>query len=141
MKSVPKYSFQVWTKILSDVQFVTLRMWAWSLHRIAAERYNSIQFTEFNPILLMQTKHRINKERIYFFTREANKMDTKEEDILAIYIILINMVNAFTTFKWTSSFLYEVIARKKKIYQIFCFFWQMTNTKLLKGNRLLDTTQ
>ena len=30
---------------------------------------------------------------------------------------------------------------KKKIYEIFCFCRQMTNTKLLKGKRLLDMTQ
>ena len=36
-------------------------------------------------------------------------MDTEKEDILAIYINLINMVE-----KWTSSFQYETIAGKKK---------------------------
>ena len=35
------------------------------------------------------------------------------------------------TFKLTSSFLYEIIARKKGIQNI-CFYRQMTNTKLFK---------
>ena len=61
-------------------------------------------------------------------------MDTKEEDILA--------TPHLPTFKWTlTSFLYETIARKKLTYKVFCFCRHMTNTKLLKGNRLLDMTE
>ena len=43
------------------------------------------------------------------------------------------------TVEWTfrtSSFLYKTIG-KKKIHEIFYFCRQMTNTKLLKGNRVL----
>ena len=72
-------------------------------------RNDSIQFTEFNAIILMWTQHRINTEKLYFLTREKN-MDT-EEDILVANMVsnirLVNMVNVFTghspTFKWTLS--------------------------------------
>ena len=43
----------------------------------------------------MLTQHRINTEKLYFLTRETNNIDTKEEDILDIYMNLFNMVNAF----------------------------------------------
>ena len=75
----------------------------------------------------MQTKHRINKERIYFFTREANKMDTKEEDILAIYIILINMVNAFTNFQMDLIFSLRSYCKKEKDIPNILLF--LTNEK------------
>ena len=73
---------------------------------------------------------------------------TQEEEILvAIYINLINMVNALTghlpTFKQSHLFYWKLL-QVKKIYEIFCFCkrlcWQMINTKLLKGNQLLDMT-
>ena len=45
-----------------------------------------------------------------------------EENILAIYITLMKIVNVFTIIcKWTSSFRYEIITSKKKIYEIFAF--------------------
>ena len=46
----------------------------------------------------MWRQHRIDTEQIYFLTTEKKKnMDTEEKDILvAIYINLINIVNAFT---------------------------------------------
>ena len=50
-------------------------------------------------------------------------MDT-EEDILAIYINLINisnMVDAFTNSQMDSIFLYETIARKKRYAKYFAF--------------------
>ena len=41
-------------------------------------------------------------------------------------------------------FFYRALLQVKKKYEIFCFCkwrcWQMINTKLLKGNRLLDMT-
>ena len=57
------------------------------------------------------------------------------------------MVNALTghlpTFKQSHLFYWKLL-QVKKIYEIFCFCkrlcWQMINTKLLKGNRLLDMT-
>ena len=33
-------------------------------------RYDSIQFREFNAIMLMWTQHRINTEKLYLFTWE-----------------------------------------------------------------------
>ena len=53
-------------------------------------RYDSIKFREFNPIILMWTQYRINKEKLYFLTREKNNMN-REEDNSAIYIKLINV--------------------------------------------------
>ena len=61
----------------------------------------------------MCTEHRINTEKLYFLTRETDNMDTEEEDISAIYINLINRLMHLPAFKWTSSFLYETIIRKK----------------------------
>ena len=55
-------------------------------------------------------------------------MDTEEEYILAIYINLINMKNAFTTL----SFLYETIARKKGIRNILLL---QTNDKYKVAKR------
>ena len=42
-------------------------------------------------------------EKLYFLTRETNKMDA-EEDILAIYINLINIINAFTNLQMDCMF-------------------------------------
>ena len=63
-------------------------------------------------------------------------MDKKQEDILAIYINLINMVNAFTKLQIDFIFSIRNYSKKKKIYEIFL----QKMTKLLKGNRLLDMT-
>ena len=65
-------------------------------------------------------------------------MDT-EEDILAIYINLINMINAFTKLQMDLIFFIRNYYKKKKLFEIFCFCNQMTNTKLLKENRLLES--
>ena len=65
-------------------------------------------------------------------------MDTEEEDILAIYINLINMINAFTKLQM-DLFYTKLLQEKKKLYEIFCFCSQMTNTKLLKESRLLKS--
>ena len=46
-------------------------------------------------------------------------METEGEDILAIYVNLINMINAFSSLQM--DFIYKTIARKKSIYEIFCF--------------------
>ena len=43
----------------------------------------------------MSTQYRINTEKTIFLKREKNNMDTEKEDILTIYINLINMVNVF----------------------------------------------
>ena len=80
----------------------------------------------------MQTKHRINKERIYFFTREANKMDTKEEDILAIYIILINMVNAFANFQMDLIFSLRNYCKKEKDIPNILLFLTNDKCKVVK---------
>ena len=69
----------------------------------------------------MCTEHRINTEKLYFLTRETDNMDTEEEDISAIYINLINRLMHLPTFKWTSSFLYETIVRKKSLTKYFAF--------------------
>ena len=67
----------------------------------------------------MWTQHRSDTEKLYFLTKEKNKTDTKENILAAIYINLINMDNAITNISsWR----------------------QIINTKLLKGNRLLNTT-
>ena len=59
-------------------------------------------------------------------------MDT-EEDILAIYIDLIYMVDVLTNLQMDFIFSIRNYCKKKKIYKTFCFCRQMTNTKLLKG--------
>ena len=67
----------------------------------------------------MWTQHRIDTGKLYFLTKEKIKTDTKENILAAIYINLINMDNAITNISsWR----------------------QIINTKLLKGNRLLNTT-
>ena len=67
----------------------------------------------------MWTQHRSDTEKLYFLTKEKNKTDTKENILAAIYINLINMDNVITNISsWR----------------------QIINTKLLKGNRLLNTT-
>ena len=61
------------------------------------------------------TSYRINTEKLHFLAREINDMDIKEANILvAIYIYLINMVNAFTNFQidFIFSNKYEVAKRK-----------------------------
>ena len=66
-------------------------------------------------------------------------MDTEEEDISAIYINLINMINAFTNLQMNLIFSIRSYYKKKMFYEIFCYTRQMKNTKLLKGNRLLES--
>ena len=67
----------------------------------------------------MWTQHGIDTEKLYFLTKAENKTDTKENILAAIYINLINMDNAITKISsWR----------------------QIINTKLFKGNRLLNTT-
>ena len=56
-------------------------------------QHDSIQSIEFNSSILMWTEHHFNSEKS-FSTRE-NNMD-RAEDILAIYVNLINMIDAFT---------------------------------------------
>ena len=65
-------------------------------------------------------------------------MDREEENILAIYINLMNMINAFTNLQMDLIFSIRNYCKKKKFDEIFCFCRQMKNTKLLKGNRLLE---
>ena len=72
-------------------------------------RYDSIKFREFNPIILMWTQYRINKEKLYFLTREKNNMN-REEDNSAIYIKLINMFKGTLMQIWKSA-------------NIFLFMW------------------
>ena len=78
----------------------------------------------------MWTQHRIDTEKLYFLAREKNNTDTKEDILVASDINLINMINAFTNF--AAEFIVS------KIYEIFALL--IINTKLLKGNRLLNTT-
>ena len=63
----------------------------------------------------------------------------REEDISAIYINLINMINAFTNLQMGLIFSIRNFYKKKKFYEIICFCRQMKNAKLLKGNRLLES--
>ena len=65
-------------------------------------------------------------------------MDTDEEDILVIYVNLIDMVNAITSLQIDFSIRN---CQEIKICEIFCFCRKITNTKLLKENQLLDITQ
>ena len=78
-------------------------------------RYDSIQFRGFNPTILMWTQHRINTEKLYFFTRETNNMDTDEEDNIAIYITSVNMFNVFTNFQMDFIFSLRSYDKEKKI--------------------------
>ena len=83
-------------------------------------------------------------------------MDTEEEEdiLVAIYTDLINMVNAFIViYRPNLRGIYQPSNRlifstgtyyKQLISEIFCFSrrlcWQMINTRLLKGNQLLNMT-
>ena len=87
-------------------------------------RCNFIQFREFNPIILMWTQHGINTEKLYFLTREEKTTQEEEDTNLKIDFYLFCRKSL----------------QVKKIYEIFCFCRQIINTKLLKGNRLLDIT-
>ena len=108
-------------------------------------QYDSIQFREFNPVKLMWTQHRINTENLYHLTWEKKQGDRR---YFSSYLYKFNMVNAFTrhlpTFK-LSYLSYRKLLQVKKVYEIFCFcrrlYWQMINTRLLKGSRLLDMLQ
>ena len=60
-----------------------------------------------------------------------------EEDIVVIYVNLINMVAVFTNTPMDFIFSYETIAREKKIKEILRFCKRMANANLLKGNWLL----
>ena len=56
----------------------------------------------------MWTQHRINMEKLRFLTRVKNNADTEEAYILvAIYINLINMVNAFTNHE--KDFIFSIV--------------------------------
>ena len=87
--------------------------------------YDSIQFKEFNPIILMWTQHRINIEKLNFLTREKNNIST-EEDVLAICISLINMVNAFANLQIDFIFSIWNYYKKKRYTKYFAFAdkWQ-----------------
>ena len=67
----------------------------------------------------MWTEHRIDTEKLCFLTRETNNMD-REEDISAIYINLINMINAFTNLQMGLIFSIRNFYKKKKFYEIIC---------------------
>ena len=73
-------------------------------------------------------------EKLHFLTRETNNMDT-EEDILVIYINLINMINAFTNLQMDLTFSIRNYCKKNKVIRNIL----MTDTKFLKGNRLLES--
>ena len=51
------------------------------------------------------------------------------------------MINAFTKLQIDFIFSIRNYYKKKNIYEIFCSFRQMTNTKSLKGNRLLKNIE
>ena len=57
------------------------------------------------------------------------------EEVLAIYINLINMVDAFINLQMDLIFSIENYYEKKDLYEIFCVCIQMA--KFLKGNRFL----
>ena len=59
----------------------------------------------------MWTQHRINTEKLFILTRETNNMDT-EEDILDIYINLIDIVNAFINFQMDFIFYIQSYCKK-----------------------------
>ena len=73
-------------------------------------------------------------EKLHFLTRETNNMDT-EEDILVIYINLINMINAFTNLQMDLIFSIRNYYKKNKVIRNIL----MTDTKFSKGNRLLES--
>ena len=120
----------------------TTNIWVHFFNRVAAETMRSskwdvrIRFSSIYRIRSwwMWTQHRINTEKLYFLTRETSNMETEKEDILAIYINLINIINAFTSLQM--DFIYKTIARRKNIYEIFCFCSQ-ARQEILWGNALL----
>ena len=64
----------------------------------------------------MRTQHRINTEKLCFLAREKNNMDTEEEDISAIYINLVNMVDAITNLQMDFIFSTQNYCKKKRRY-------------------------
>ena len=64
-------------------------------------------------------------------------MDMETKGSLAIYVNLINVVDAFTNHQMDFIFSIRSYCKKKRYMKILCFCRQMANTKLLKGNRLL----
>ena len=69
----------------------------------------------------MWTKHHTNTEKLQFLTREKHNMDTGEEDILAIKINLVNMVDVFTNLQIDHISSIRNYCKKKKIHEIFAF--------------------
>ena len=60
-------------------------------------------------------------ETFYFLTRETNNIGTEEEDILAIYINLINIVSAFTSLQMDFIFSISNCWKKKRYKKYFAF--------------------
>ena len=88
-------------------------------------RYDYIPFIEFNLIILMWTQHRINTEKLYKKNHKRKKNNTggrRQQPWNRLYLS------------------YRKLLQVKKIYKIFSFCRQIINTKLLKGNQLLDIT-
>ena len=85
-------------------------------------QYDSIQFREFNPIMLMWTQHRINTEKLYFLTRE--KKTTQEEEDTNLEIKNIGELSCLTSFlkSWNRLHLFfRKLLQVKKLYEIFSF--------------------
>ena len=82
----------------------------------------------------MWTKHHTNTEKLQFLTREKHNMDTGEEDILAIKINLVNMVDVFTNLQIDHISSIRNYCKKKKDTRNICFCRQITNIQWLKGN-------
>ena len=64
-------------------------------------------------------------------------MDAGEEDILAIKINLVNMVDVFTNLQIYLISSIRNYCKKKKDIRNICFCRQIINIKLLKGNYFL----
>ena len=88
-------------------------------------QYDSIQLIKFNPIILMWIQH-IKMEKLCFLTRETNNMEM-DEDILAICINLINMVNPFTKLQIDVIFSIRNYCKKNRYSKYFAFAekWQI----------------
>ena len=78
----------------------------------------------------MWTQHRIGTEKLQFLIREKHNMET-EEDILALYINLNNMVHVFTNPQMDFIFLVGNYCKKKILYKIFAFADKVVSWKVV----------
>ena len=66
-------------------------------------------------------------------------MDREEENILAIYINLMNMINAFTNLQMDLIFSIRNYYKKKKVLRNILLLQANEKYKVVKGNWLLES--